>query len=56
MAGGALAKTFLRALGIEVVSHVTQIGSVRAPERAEATFEDFAAVDESPVRCLDVDA
>src|SRR3954453_20230827 len=34
VAGGALAKTFLRALGVEVVSHVTQIGSVRAPERA----------------------
>ena len=56
VAGGALAKAFLRALGIEVVSHVTQIGSVRAPERADLAFEDFAAVDESPVRCLDVDA
>ena len=33
VAGGALAKAFLRALGAEVVSHVTQIGSVRAPER-----------------------
>ena len=33
VAGGALAKAFLRALGVEVVSHVTQIGSVRAPER-----------------------
>ena len=33
VAGGALAKAFLRALGVEVVSHVTQIGSVSAPER-----------------------
>ena len=33
VAGGALAKAFLRALGVEVVSHVTQIGSVQAPER-----------------------
>src|SRR5881227_4225360 len=32
VAGGALAKAFLRAVGVEVVSHVTQIGSVRAPE------------------------
>src|SRR6201991_1401307 len=32
VAGGALAKAFLRALGVEVVSHVTQIGSVRATE------------------------
>src|SRR6202008_686068 len=33
VAGGALAKAFLRALGVEVRSHVTQIGSVRAAER-----------------------
>src|SRR5213596_3076084 len=31
VAGGALAKAFLRALGVEVVSHVIQIGSVQAP-------------------------
>jgi chorismate synthase len=56
VAGGALAKAFLRALGVEVVSHVTQIGSVRAPERDRLAFEDFADVDSSPVRCLDPDA
>jgi chorismate synthase len=56
VAGGALAKEFLRALGVEVVSHVTQIASVRAPERPELALADFAAVDESPVRCLDADA
>ena len=41
VAGGALAKGFLAALGVQVFSHVTQIGSVRAPEsrrpRAGAT-------------------
>ena len=31
VAGGALAKAFLAALGVTVVSHVTQIGSVQAP-------------------------
>jgi chorismate synthase len=56
VAGGALAKQFLRAVGVQVVSHVTQIGDVRAPERDEPAFEDFAGVDESPVRCLDPDA
>jgi chorismate synthase len=56
VAGGALAKAFLRALGVEVVSHVTQIGSVRAPERDGPAFGDFAEVDASPVRCLDADA
>ena len=56
VAGGALAKAFLRALGVEVVSHVTQIGSVQAPEGNGLAFEDFADVDASPVRCLDTAA
>jgi chorismate synthase len=56
VAGGALAKQFLRAVGVEVVSHITQIGGVRAPERDGLAFEDFAEVDESPVRCLDPEA
>src|SRR5213080_3091202 len=54
VAGGALAKAFLRVLGVQVLSHVTQIGSVRAPER-DVELADFAGVDESPVRCLDPD-
>jgi len=53
VAGGGLAKAFLRALGVEVVSHVVQICSVQAPVRASLALEDFASVDESPVRCLD---
>ena len=57
VAGGALCKTFLRALGVEVRSHVVQIASVRVPEHgSELTLDDFAAVDESPVRCLDGEA
>ncbi len=57
VAGGALCKAFLRAVGVEVYSHVVQIASVRAPEREEAlTPADFAGVDSSPVRCLDAEA
>jgi chorismate synthase len=56
VAGGALAKAFLAAVGVEVVSHVTQIGSVRAPEPNGLGAADFAEVDASPVRCLDADA
>ncbi len=57
VAGGALCKGFLRALGVEVHSHVIQIASVRAPERdAPLTAADFAEVDASPVRCLDPEA
>jgi len=53
VAGGAVAKEFLRALGVEVYSHVLQITSVSAPRREDLTPEDFRDVDESPVRCLD---
>jgi chorismate synthase len=56
VAGGALAKAFLRALGVEVRSHVTQIGSVRAAEQDALVLADFDNVDASPVRTLDPQA
>jgi chorismate synthase len=56
VAAGAIAKEFLAALGVSVHSHVLQIASVSAPERDDLTPEDFAAVDDSPVRCLDAEA
>src|SRR3954468_16044663 len=56
VAGGGLAKAFLRALGVEVRSHVVQIGPVRASLPAELTLADFEGVDDDPVRCLDPDA
>jgi chorismate synthase len=56
VAGGALAKAFLRTLGVEVRSHVVQIGSVSAPAGAGAVaLDDFEGVDEDPVRCLDAE-
>jgi chorismate synthase len=57
VAGGALCKAFLGALGVEIRSHVIQIASVHAPVRERSlALEDFAAVDSSPVRCLDAEA
>ncbi|HKH78545.1 MAG TPA: chorismate synthase, partial [Solirubrobacteraceae bacterium] len=56
VAGGAVAKAFLRELGVQVFSHVIQITSVQAPRRHDLTAQDFDAVDESPVRCLDAEA
>ena len=56
VAGGAVAKAFLREFGVNVFSHVIQITGVRAPRRDDLTPEDFAEVDESPVRCLDAAA
>jgi chorismate synthase len=56
VAGGAVAKAFLAALGVYVYSHVIQITSVTAPRRDDLEPADFAGVDESPVRCLDPQA
>ena len=57
VAGGALAKAFLRAVGVEIRSHVVQIGTVHAPTPDRAlTVADFDGVDDDPVRCLDRDA
>ena len=56
VAGGAVAKAFLRELGVQVFSHVIQITGVQAPRREDLTPEDFVDVDESPVRCLDAEA
>ena len=53
VACGALAKVFLRAMGVEVLSHVLSIGKVTAPSPDGLVASDFDAVDESPVRCLD---
>jgi chorismate synthase len=56
VAGGALAKAFLSVFGVSVYSHVLQITGVSAPRRDDLAPQDFADVDESPVRCLDPDA
>ncbi|MDP2710732.1 MAG: chorismate synthase [Solirubrobacteraceae bacterium] len=60
VAGGAVLRAFLRVLGVEIRSHVVQIGSVRVPERAAAApplaVADFDGVDEDPVRCLDAES
>jgi chorismate synthase len=56
VAGGAVAKAFLGEFGVEVFSHVIQITGVHAPRKDDLNPADFAAVDESPVRCLDSDA
>lgn len=57
VAGGGVVRALLRAVGVQVVSHVLQIGRVHAPGYPEPLRpEDFAQVDGSPVRCLDPEA
>ncbi|MFM8527227.1 MAG: chorismate synthase [bacterium] len=54
VAAGTLAKAFLSALGVSIHSHVIRIAGVCAPETGnELGPDDFSAVDDSPVRCLD---
>jgi len=57
VAGGAVCRAFLEAVGVQIRSHVVQIGTVLAPERdAPLTVADFEGVDADPVRCLDADS
>ncbi len=56
VAVGALAKAFLRQLGVSVHSRVVRIGGVAAPVTEPSGPHDFDGVDASPVRCLDADA
>lgn len=54
VAAGALAKQFLAAFGVQVVSHVRSIGPVEAGVPAGITAEEIAALAEaSEVRCVD---
>ncbi len=54
VAGGALCRQFLSALGVTIRSHVVRIGTVATdPPAAPLALEDFDGVDDDPVRCLD---
>ncbi len=59
VAVGSVAKALLKELGISVVSHVTEIGGVKADtSKAEgkSTEEIRAIVEEDPVYCVDPEA
>jgi chorismate synthase len=57
VAGGALCKAMLAAIGVQIRSHVVQIGDVQVARRDEPlVLKDFEGVDEDPVRTLDPEA
>ncbi len=56
VAAGALAKLLLKTIGVSVISHVLQLGSVRSTTTNRPTPGDLTRVDESEVRCFDKDA
>jgi len=51
---GAVARSYLKeTCGIELVSHVVELGAAKAPARVLPVPADEARLDEVPVRCLD---
>jgi chorismate synthase len=49
---GAVARAFLRGLGVEVLSHTVAIGPVKVPDDAPIPgASDVARLDEDPLRC-----
>ncbi|WP_316520215.1 chorismate synthase [Kitasatospora brasiliensis] len=54
---GAVARAYLREVaGIEIVSHVVELASAKAPAGVVPLPSDEARLDADPVRCLDADA
>lgn len=57
VAAGAVAKKLLSLLGIEVASHVIEIGGIKAENLAYSSIAELKErSEESPVRCLDDEA
>ena len=53
MAAGAVCKCLLRQFGIQVLSHVVEMGGIRAKTDDLTPTEIVARAEESPVRCAD---
>jgi len=54
VAAGAVAKALLQTIGVDIISHVIQMGAARVSESASRPTPDLLArVDDSPVRCFD---
>jgi chorismate synthase len=56
VAAGTVAKALLAQLGVEIVSHVIQMGPARTTSGERPGPADLARVDENEVRCLDLEA
>jgi chorismate synthase len=56
VACGAIARVLLAAFGMRIGSHVVSLGGIDAERPAELPHDLNAAVDDTPLRCLDPDA
>ena len=52
--GGAIAKKLLKTKGIEIISHVTQIGSIKAEKLSLDEIREN--IEKNPIRCGDLEA
>lgn len=52
--GGAIAKKLLKTQNIEIISHVTQIGDIKAEPQDLNTIKEN--IEKNPVRCADLEA
>jgi chorismate synthase len=53
VAAGCLAKALLAPLGVQILSHVVQLGAATSKAADRPGPADLQAVDDSPVRCFD---
>ena len=53
---GALAKLLLKEIGVDILSHVTQMGSAKSVSNVRPTINDLSVVDDSPVRAFNKEA
>ena len=56
VAAGACAKALLSELGVQILSHVLQLGAVRAKRDERPRPRDLDVIDASEVRCFDSEA
>ncbi len=51
---GSVAAAFLRqSYGVEILSHVVELGPIRTPARLLPAYADLSAIDDDPLRCFD---
>jgi chorismate synthase len=56
VAAGTVAKLLLSQIGIDILSHVVQLGPEQADLDVLPVMADLARIDQSPVRCVDPEA
>jgi len=56
VAAGTVAKFLLAQIGVDILSHIVQLGEAKSDHAVLPVMSDLPRIDESAVRCLDPDA